>query len=158
MKKYLTIFAVILFAASASAGNLSAGVFLGYPNALVLRMDMGEASAVDGYIGWDWEGLYLAGDFVIKQDLVLENVTFKLYYGGGGAISFHSYRDVVWSGITWVTESGTKIHIGIRGKIGVSYFLPDMPIELFIEAGPGITFVPTFHITGIGGVGARYIF
>ncbi|MCK4642689.1 hypothetical protein KAU32_03535 [bacterium] len=158
MKKYLTIFAVILFAASASAGNLSAGIFLGYPNALVLRMDMSEASAVDGYIGWDWAGLYLAGDFVIKKDLVLENITLKLYYGGGAFLTLHSIRTWEWAGTSyqWVSES--TIHVGVRAKVGVSYFLPDMPIELFIEIGPGITFVPGFHITGIGGVGARYIF
>lgn len=160
MKKIALILILCGISLVANAGNLSAGLFLGYPNAINVRLDMGETSAVDAYLGWDYNGLYAAADYVLRQDLVFEGITLKLYYGAGAQIAMHSYTSWDWdaSASTWRWVDHTDFHIGLRGKIGVSYFLPDTPIELYIEAGPGVTFVPSFSVTGIGGAGFRYHF
>ncbi len=134
------------------------GLVGGYPGGIVFRWDLQEKNALDFYLDYYWSHFAIAGDFVMKKDTKLGEFPVQLFYGGGIGMIFFRYEHWEYDGYYhWQTK--TAIYPSIRGKFGVSYFIKDMPIEIFIELGPRLSFgeyIDTFGFNG--GAGFRYRF
>ena len=159
MKKVIIGLILLLTVSFTNAGNLAVGLLAGYPDALTLRMDMNKMS-FDAYLGWDYWDLWLAGDIIMKKNLKLQDIPLEMYFGGGGMMTFgsHDYYEYDSTYIYghWVKK--TDFNLGIRGKVGLSYYLSDdHKLSVFIETGPGLFFIH-FEFNWFGGAGIRYYF
>jgi hypothetical protein len=47
---------------------------------------------------------------------------------------------------------------GARIPLGLSFFIPDTQLELFLEIGPALLLIPETDFDFTGGIGARYYF
>ena len=136
------------------------GLVGGYPGGLVFRYDMKNTAAIDLYFDYYWGDFAIAGDFVLKKDMKMGDIPIQIFYGGGLGLLFYSYTDLVYDAYySWHYVNKTYLYPSIRAKVGASYFLPDMPIELFIELGPSINIGEYVGLIGFnGGAGFRYRF
>jgi hypothetical protein len=126
---------------------------------------MGVGLSTDGLTGKYWMsgtnavavhwnfGSALAADYLFDlPDLlkITDNAT-PVYYGAGVTLGTHK-------GVNDDLEETTEFDLGVRGVIGISYYLSDYPVDIFIEN------TPTLKILGGGGfgfggsLGIRYFF
>jgi len=146
--------ATVLFATPARADSafkpeegFGVGFVLGSPSGFSASLPMGGGTrAINAVLGYDLvhgSALHAQADYVwIRGDLFdVERGKISLYYGPGAfaVISGHSA-------------------VGIRFVGGVDYRFEGVPLQVFLEAGPGINVLPNTAATGSGGLGIRYYF
>lgn len=144
----------LLCAAAASAETafrpeegFGVGFVLGSPSGLSASLPMaGGTRAINAVLGYDLghgSALHAQVDHVwIRGDLFdVEHGKVSLYYGPGafGVVSSHSA-------------------VGIRFVGGVDYRFEGIPLQAFLEVGPGINVLPNTSAAGSGGLGLRYYF
>ncbi len=159
MKKIFVALFLLFTIMFANAGNMAVGLLAGYPDALTARLDMNKMS-FDAYIGWDYWDMWLAGDIIMKKPMKFQEIPLEMYYGGGGMITFgsHDYWEYDATVGYWRWVQKTDINLGLRGKVGLSYyFSDDHKLSAFIETGPGLFFIH-FEFNWFGGAGIRYYF
>jgi hypothetical protein len=123
------------------------GFVLGSPTGLSASLPLGGGTrAINAVLGYDLghgSALYAQADHVwIRGDLFeIQHGKLALYYGPGAfaVISGHSA-------------------IGIRFVGGIDYRFEDVPLQVFLEVGPGINVLPNTAATVGGGLGLRYYF
>lgn len=125
------------------AGDAGVGVVLGGPTAITGKLWLGNTQAVDVGLGW-YSRLTVYGDYLWHGWDVLPQPSrgkLPVYLGLGAQVRTYSDSEV-----------------GIRAVAGVAYWLPNHPVEIFLET------VPVFFLTrdpGVGfdaGLGLRYYF
>lgn len=84
----------------------------------------------------------LAADYLFDMPDMLELTDNKtpVYYGAGLILGSHM-------GFNDDLEETTEIDLGVRGVVGISYYLSSYPVDIFIES------TPTLKILGGGGFG-----
>lgn len=144
------------FAASTAYGpeskRFGAGLYLGIPTGITVKGYLTEKWALDGIFAWSFtgEGFTLIGDATYDFfDIPVHASSFTLpfYAGVGGKLAFGRDGD----------DDGKTI-AGIRVPVGVAMQFLRHPIEIFIEAAPGIEVIPEAEFDITGGVGARFYF
>ncbi len=103
-------------------------------------------------VHWDF-GTNLAADYLfdLPELLKLTDNETPVYYGGGITLGTHK-------GMNDNFEETTEFDLGVRGVIGMSYYLSTNPVDIFVES------TPTLSILGGGGfgfggsLGIRYFF
>jgi hypothetical protein len=139
---------VCLLAAAApvhaqKAGDAGAGVILGAPTAVTGKLWLDGTRAVDIGLGWHSE-LTVYGDYLWHGWDILpqpEKGKMPVYLGLGGQV--RTYHDA---------------EFGIRAVAGIAYWLPNDPIELFLEIVPVFRLTPGTSVGMDAGVGLRYYF
>ena len=135
------------------------GGMLGAPTGLSLKYYFSPQHALDVGIGIGWlggSGLHIHVDYLFHFALArTPSFDLPLYIGVGPklAIWFYDHGTRYWG---YKGDGG--VGFGVRVPIGIAFNLNAVPVDVFIEAVPGIGFVP-----GVGGfldgaVGARYYF
>jgi hypothetical protein len=107
------------------------------------RLEVG----LGGFATNRYNGLGINGVYQFIQPL---SDGFRFYYGVGGHISSFSRRN------HW--DNNMEGRLGILAQAGVEYFFTEIPLQLSLDARPGL-FVG--HRSGLGidlGLGARYYF
>ena len=61
-------------------------------------------------------------------------------------------------GIGARAKFGGDTRIGVRGPVGVSYMLENIPVDVFAEAGPILDFTPGLRVSFTAAIGARFWF
>jgi hypothetical protein len=123
------------------------GFVLGSPSGLSGSLPMnGGTRAINGVLGWDIghsSALFAQADYVfVRGDLFdVEHGKVSLYYGPGAFA---------------VLSSSSAV--GIRFVGGVDYRFEGVPLQAFLEIGPGINVLPNTSATAGGGLGLRYYF
>ena len=51
---------------------------------------------------------------------------------------------------------GQQLNVGVRIPLGLVYEFAEVPLEIFIEAAPGMDVFPDVQVNGGGGMGIRY--
>ncbi|MFO0749706.1 MAG: hypothetical protein U1F43_29160 [Myxococcota bacterium] len=150
----LVSLAVIPLAApSASAdhhvnpSNVSLGVGFGDPTAVDLKIWTGEGSGFDMGVGLQrWSerlGVYAEYELGLIDFWIGDDVHGLFYIGLGGAVAFRHHNDD--------TSLALVIPIGLNFRFHA-------PVELFLEARPGVELLDRTGF-GIGGqLGVRYVF
>ncbi len=142
----LTLVCLLTFAASVraqQAGSTGAGVILGNPTGVTGKFWLDHTQALVAGLGVSTH-LAVYGDYVWHiWDLLPQPTQGRLpvYVGLGGQVrTFHDAE------------------FGIRMVAGVAYWLPQNPVEIFVEAVPVIRLSPDTSVGLDGGLGLRYYF
>jgi hypothetical protein len=124
-------------------GDTGVGVVLGAPTGVTGKLWLDETQAFDAGLGWNNQ-LTVYGDY--------------LWHGWNLLPQPAQGKMPVYLGLGAQARMYSDTEFGIRGVVGIAYWLPRDPIELFAEI------VPIFHISrnvgmGVdGAIGARYYF
>ncbi len=150
MKKTFVLFLLLFFVLSVSSvsavdRHFGLGAVLGEPSGITGKVFMTDNSAVDATLSWSFvkENLYVHSDYLQHFSGIFGSdvPTLLAYVGIGGMI-----------------ELKEDPKLGLRIPFGLSYTIPDTPVELFIELAPGMLLVPETDGDFTGGIGARYYF
>ena len=146
MKNILIALVCLLAAApvrAQKAGSMGLGVALGAPTAITGKLWLDGTKAVDAGLGWD-DRVTVYGDY--------------LWHGWNVLPQPPKGRMPVYLGLGAQLRAYNDAEFGIRTVLGLAYWLPNDPIEVFVEA------VPVFFLTrnpGVGmdaSIGLRYYF
>lgn len=122
------------------------GIVLGEPSGLTAKLWLTESSALDGVAAWSFQdtgSFYFHADYLLHfHDLIpAEQGIVPLYLGAGGNLALQD-----------------NPHIGARVPVGIEYIFQEIPVEIFLEAAPGIGIYPETELQMGGGLGVRFYF
>jgi len=146
-QKYLLLFFLFgsfFYGANVSLKHLALGVFLGSPTGISIGYFANNTHVINGVIGWNFgrnTSLLLTADYTYRWDVSISSGALFLYAGIGGLVNISDHVD-----------------IGLRIPLGVSYFTPQIPLEIFFELGPGMRLIPATDPFLNGGLGIRWRF
>ena len=145
---YSAIVLAGLLGASAFAQErgFGVGVILGEPVGGSFKMWLSDKTAVDAavaYANWSDGGLSIHSDYLWHNFDWFSAGSGKLpvYFGVGGRVKF-----------------ADDTQFGIRGPVGVSYMLDNVPVDVFGEVAPILDVTPGIRVEWSFAVGARYWF
>ncbi len=127
------------------ASGFALGIILGDPSGLSVKVTGSGSMAMDAALAWsflsDNPGLYLHSDLLYHLNgFQMDNgAFFRPFVGIGGAINFAS-----------------DFKIALRIPIGLAFYFTTVPIEVFVEAAPGLLLFPETSSYAAGGIGIRY--
>ena len=142
--------------------NFGLGLVLGSPIAVSAKVMLDDTYGIDGAVGLGFMGggaLHVHADFVFHQKLSKTpyfDLLLTLGVGPRIGVWFGGKAQKYWS--KKATHDDSSFGLGVRAKVGVNFLLERVPVELFLEAAPGLGVLP--YIGGFidGGIGVRYYF
>ena len=141
------ILAAAHWVASAQDHRIGVGMMMGEPTGANAKYFFNQFHAIDACIGWSFSGnnnLHLHSDYLWHNYDLLRGLgedRVPLYYGIGGRAKF-----------------GGDTRLGVRGPLGISYMLENIPVDVFAEVGPLVDFTPKLRFGFTAGIGARLWF
>jgi hypothetical protein len=147
MKKTLLAFVCLLAVAGPAwaqkTGDIGAGVVIGNPTGVTGKIWLDDSQAVDAGLGVSTH-LAVYGDYLWHSWKVLPQPAqgrMPVYLGVGAQVrAFH------------------EAELGIRTVAGIAYWLPNNPVEIFVEIVPVFRLEPHDSVGLDGGLGLRYYF
>ncbi len=138
-------------AASARSG-FGLGLVLGEPTGLSAKAWLSGGSALQFHVSWDFTdaALVLSGDYLVHLDVLgvhTPDLDLLLTLGGGVKVGQHTQR-----------AHEEPLFVGLRVPIGLSMPFKSMPLELFLEAVPGLRVLSKIGFDVDLGLGARWFF
>jgi len=134
------------------------GLIVGEPTGITAKNWISDGRAFDAAVAWSFSGY---DSFQIHADYLFHNSTwqestdlegrFPLHYGIGARIKLGTDVD-------GVRGARADSRIGVRIPGGIAYYIPDAPIEVFVEIVPLLDIVPATHFDLNAAIGARYFF
>jgi hypothetical protein len=153
MRKLFLITAVIITLNTITSNaqeKFGLGLITGEPTGVSGKYFMDKRNAIDGAFAWSflqYGALNIHGDYLYHfYDVFSEEV--PVYVGIGGRVKFASSGDN--------DHGDTKF--GLRIPVGLSWFPPKTPIDLFVEIVPLMDIAPSTEFTLAGAAGIRYYF
>lgn len=148
MRKTILITAIVfvLFGGTAvAADNFGIGAVIGEPTGITGKMFLSDSIAVDATVSWSFvkDKLYVHSDYLHH---------FSGLFGGDIPAL------LAYTGIGGMIELQDNPEIGVRIPFGLSYTIPETPVELFFEIAPIVLLAPETDAELNGGLGARYYF
>ena len=147
MKRMLLALICLMAAAAPlraqKAGDLGAGVILGNPTGVTGKLWLDGSRAVDAGLGFS-SNLAVYGDFLWHSWTVLPQPAegkLPVYLGLGAQV-----------------RALDDAEFGIRTVVGVAYWLPRNPVEIFLEIVPVFRLTPGTSVGLDAGLGLRYYF
>lgn len=149
MKHFYSALIIAVLAASsafAQERGIGVGAILGEPIGGSFKMWLSDNTAVDAAVAhanWSDSGLSIHSDYLWHNFDWLSAGSGKLpvYFGVGGRVKF-----------------ADDTQFGIRGPVGVSYMLDNVPVDVFGEVAPILDVTPGIRVEWSFAVGARYWF
>ncbi len=132
--------------APAQQNGFGLGVILGEPTGFAFKGWMDSKSAIDAGLAWSFlheTTFHVHVDYLLHTDALTKRSDMPAYYGIGGRIK---------------TGGRGGDRIGVRIVGGLVYYLPESPIDIFVELAPILDFAPSTNFQINGGIGARYFF
>lgn len=132
--------------AQTNSGDFGLGIILGEPTGLSAKLFMGNNRAFDFGAAWSFgnnSSMHIHSDYLIHRfDLIsVDSGQLPLYYGIGAR-----------------ARLADNAQLGVRIPVGLSYYFPNDPLELFFEIVPILDLAPKTSFSGNGGFGIRYYF
>ncbi len=130
-----------------------AGIMLGYPTAITAGYRFNSSMEANGLVGVS----YIAGSFAPVGGIFGANMLFNIM---DFDISNESFQLSAGPQINALLGSG---YIGLEflADLRLEYTFWDYPINIFTEIGIGARYISTgskISVTGMGNIGARYVF
>lgn len=132
--------------ASAQPKGLGLGVIIGEPTGISFKKWVNRWQALDGALAWslgEKDALHLHADYLFhnRRLIHIDKHSIPFYYGIGGRFRFE--------------DNNT---FGIRFPLGLTFFLVELPIDLFVEIVPIMNLAPETDLDLNVAIGARYYF
>lgn len=152
MKKTLSIIAFALISQLALAQNYKTAIGIkgGFPayGSLNLKHDFGKAFG-EFRLGGSGSSFMLQGLYEQNYDL---QDGIQWYYGAGASIGSwngngHQFNEKYYSGF----------YMSLDGVLGLEYSIPDLPINVALDAGPSFVITPLTRLAFGGALAIRYI-
>jgi hypothetical protein len=148
MKVYILLLLILLTTiALPQDRGFGVGLIVGEPTGISFTGWLTSTDAIAGGIAWSLTknpSFHLHADYIWHSyNLINTKGRFPIYYGLGGRAKFGN------------KDEG---RIGIRIVGGVGYFLPEVPLDVFVEIAPVVDLVPETAVGMNGGIGLRYFF
>jgi hypothetical protein len=145
---FVAVVLIASFLSVSALADVGAGVIVGEPTGLSLKVWSEGSSAVDAATGWSFgKGgrIYLHADYLWQRVIEDRNIggSVPFYFGVGGRLLLREGRDS---------------RLGVRIPIGLDYFLDQTRLNIFVELGPILDLVPETELAFSGGVGLRFMF
>ena len=87
-----------------------------------------------------------------RPDLLkITDAPTPVFYGAGVFLGTHK-------GVNDDLEETTEFHLGVRGVIGISYYLSDYPVDIFLQSNPSLGLLGGGGFDLGGNLGLRYYF
>lgn len=148
MRKFVLILLFVLIGTSflsAQESGKGIGIILGEPTGVSGKLWLNNVNAIDMAAAWSFNkgALRLQADYVTHFYKILDVPQGKLplYVGIGGHITF-----------------ANEFGMAVRIPIGLDYMFPTVPLDVFVEAVPGLTLAPETKFYIAGGLGLRFFF
>jgi hypothetical protein len=132
--------------ASAQQSGFGLGVILGEPTGFSFKGWLDSKSAIDAGLAWSFlheTTFHVHVDYLLHTDAMTRRSDMPVYYGIGGRIKAGGRGDD---------------RVGVRFVGGLLYYIPDSPVDIFVEIAPVLDIAPDTDIQVNGGIGARYYF
>ncbi|RPI71727.1 MAG: hypothetical protein EHM47_09595 [Ignavibacteriales bacterium] len=161
-KLYLIITAIILFAGiettqaqfAPQGRSFGFGVILGDPTGGTGKLWTTADNALAFHLGASFFGSPRIGvDYLWHFDAFDSDIV-NLYAGPGGVIGFGEGKGF-WYKRKFI-RTGNEVGIGGRAMFGVNIVPRSTPLEIFVELGVLIAFVPDFGSAADAAVGVRF--
>jgi hypothetical protein len=157
MKRFLTlfIFSGLFVIMSVGAGwsqksGMGLGIIVGEPTGINGKYWLSGNTAVDASAAWSFSEhihFQIQGDFVfhnfdiLKRTFDVTRGELPLYYGIGARLRLDNQDE-----------------FGMRFVVGMSYFFPTAPFDLFLEVAPIMNLAPDTELDGSAALGVRFWF
>lgn len=147
---FISIIGLLLFCLSLSAqdSGFGVGVVVGEPTGISVKAWVARNSAICGAAGWSLTG---EKHFNINVDYIFHN--FELIKFEKGTLPFY-----YGFGVRVKTKEDEKTRVGIRIPVGVDYFIPNTPLDIFFELAPILDIIQETEMYLNGGLGIRFFF
>ena len=126
------------------AGPFGIGGVIGEPTGITVKTYLAENIALDATFSWSFishDTFYFHADYL--------HHTGSLYDAQPRGLKFYA-------GIGGMVQISADPTFGPRIPLGITYSIPDIPLELFFEAAPILLLYPETAPSGSIGIGARY--
>ncbi|MBN2367285.1 MAG: hypothetical protein JXL67_14035 [Calditrichaeota bacterium] len=122
------------------------GVILGEPTGVSMKTWMSNNTAVDGALAWSFgreDAMHIHLDYLFHKwnAIRLDRSTIPVYYGIGARFKFQE-----------------DSRFGVRFPLGITLFIREAPIDLFLEVVPILDLAPGTDFDINAAIGARYYF
>lgn len=133
-----------------SPSNWALGIFLGEPTGVTVQLDVGETQALEVKAAWNFvaAGQNEGGNVTLQGNYVL---WFP------GLLVFDGHDIPPFAGIGVEARFGTDFLLGLHIPFGVRYRFREVPIELALELGAGMSLIPSTSFLGSGGLAIRWM-
>lgn len=125
------------------AGDLGAGVIVGSPTGITMKLWLYGSQALDAGVGFN-DHVTLYSDY--------------LWYSWRVLPQPKEGRVPVYLGLGAQIRSSSPDELGVRAVAGIGYWLPNNPVELFLEIVPVFRLSPHNGSELGAGAGLRYYF
>ena len=149
ISKLFILLLVILLSTKihAEEGEFAFGIAAISPNGVSAKYWLTDSTALDFFADWSTnsEKLLFHSDYLVHdfEKIQLEGEVIAFYYGLGARVKY---------------KSGKDTQVGARLPFGFTYFIYDMPIDLFGEIAPRINALPSTNFGLDLMIGIRYRF
>lgn len=128
-----------------SGGRFKLGLALGYPTGVTLGIRINNWMEPNFFVGSKFYAFTFGGNFLFTV------VNFSIGEHGFLPLSI---------GPAVLMHAGGPLSFGLDlyGVVRLEYSFQQVPINLFIEGGPGVSFTPIVWFQWTAAVGVRYIF
>jgi len=134
-------------AAVAEEGEVAVGIAAINPNGLTAKYWISDTTAYDVLAEWSFD----SNKIEMHADYLMHDFG-KLQWEAERAAVYYGY------GIKVRIKDGTDPKVSIRIPFGVSYFVNEMPFEVFGEVAPRVRVVPSTNASMDLMIGIRYRF
>lgn len=153
MKKpiFCTILLLLLLGSSSPAQDKGYGIgmILGEPSGLSGKYWLNNINALDFGLGFSFTSfnnsrIQMHCDYLWNNyNLIKSTEKLIIYYGPGLKV---------------LTGGNNDAKFGLRGVIGIAWYVDTTPIDVFFEVAPVVYLIPGTILKFDGGIGARYYF
>lgn len=160
ISRIVVVFALIALssATGASQNKFGAGFIFGEPTGVSWKYRMNSSRAVDGAIGFSpYDRFRVHVDYLWQSHPFTEQ-RLSVHYGVGAAAGFGRTDYVLVSDGGRYIFREREIGFGMRGVMGLTYLIPDSPLDMFFEVAPLMILTPDAGMGVDAGLGARVYF
>ncbi len=141
----LLVFCLVSPGKTAQRG-LGLGIILGEPTGVSMKTWLNNNNAIDGALAWSFgneDAFHLHFDYLVHKwnAIRIDRNSIPFYYGIGGRFKF---------------ENDSRF--GVRFPLGITLFVKEAPIDLFLEIVPILDLAPETDFDINAAIGARYYF
>jgi hypothetical protein len=158
----VALLATGIHGAKAQGSGFGLGLIVGEPTGISFKGWLANDRAFAGAVAWRfWGGraFHIHGDYLFHNRTLIgvPRGSLPLYYGVGARVrTWHGGHYYRWG--RRYEYVGSRLDLGIRFPVGLSYEFDGAPLDVFLEVVPTLDLIPGTAFDLGAGLGLRYYF